>query len=97
MDRHLPHRPGQVEAGINAKILEVYAFEMLRVEPVDEGVSIDYEAGQGQRLDGEAIQRTAHDHGADFGFLNGGLVEVLACSDFGVKSSIACMAAVEAS
>jgi hypothetical protein len=64
---------------------------------VDEGVSVDDEARQGQRLDGETVQRTAHDHGADFGFLDGGLVEVLAGPDFGVEGPIACVAAVGAS
>lgn len=97
MDRHLPHRPGDVEAGVNTEIFEVYALEMLGVKPVDEGVSVDDEARQGQGLDGEAVQRTAHDHSADFGFLDGGLVEVLAGSNLGVEGSVACVAAVGAS
>jgi hypothetical protein len=64
---------------------------------VDEWVGIDDEAGQGQGLDGETVQRMAHDHGADFGFLDGGLVEILACPDFGVEGPIACVAAIGAS
>lgn len=70
------------------------AVESLRIEPEENRVRVDDEAAQGEGFDGKAVEGAAGGHGADFGFLDGGFVEVFAEADGAVEGAGAHVAAV---
>lgn len=61
----------------------MHAPEPRGVEPVQEGVGVDDEAGQFEGVEGQAGPGAAEGEGEDLGLLEQDLVEVFAAADLG--------------
>ena len=61
---------------------------------MQEGVRVDDEARQNERLDGKPVARASSRHGADLGLFDGEFVEIFAPADVGIEVAGAVLAAM---